>query len=138
MFHTESSLHSSFTFTLSLIPITTRMRKHASIGALYSRTPLNRHPTTADTCDKTDSSKSPERISLDFNTFKTPELRTPRYSVRRVLNLSRSSLRNRKITRYNPFVHRTQGYPPTLLKLVTPNKVKVIFLELKVKIKNLA
>ena len=50
---------------------------------VYSGTPLNGHPSTADTCDKTDSSKSPKRIPIDFNTLKTPELRTPRYSVKR-------------------------------------------------------
>ena len=68
---------------------------------VYSRTPLYGHPSTTDTCDKTNSSRSPERIAIDVCTLKTPELRTPRYSVRRTLNLPRSSLRNRKITRYD-------------------------------------
>ena len=33
----------------------------------YSGTPLNGHPSTADTCDKMDSSKSPERISIELD-----------------------------------------------------------------------
>ena len=47
----------------------------------YSGTPLNGHPSTTDTHDITDSSEIPDRFSIDFNTLKTPELRTPRYSV---------------------------------------------------------
>ena len=38
-------------------------------------------PHLTDTHDITDSSESPDHFSLDFNTLKTPELRTPRYSV---------------------------------------------------------
>ena len=37
----------------------------------YSGTPLNGHPSTADTCVITDISEYPDRISIDFNTFKT-------------------------------------------------------------------
>ena len=58
-------------------------------------------PRFTDTCDKTYSSRSPERIAIDFCTLKPHELQTPRYSVRWALNLSRLSLRNKKITRYN-------------------------------------
>ena len=49
--------------------------------SIYSGTPLNRHPSTVDTCDITDISESPDHISIDYNTFKTPQQRTPRYSV---------------------------------------------------------
>ena len=35
----------------------------------YSGTPLNGHPSTADTCYITDNSECPDRISIDFNTF---------------------------------------------------------------------
>ena len=34
-----------------------------------------------DTCNITENSESPERISIDFNTLETPEERTLRYSV---------------------------------------------------------
>ena len=37
---------------------------------VYSGTPLN---ATADTHDITDSSESPDRFSIDFNTLETPE-----------------------------------------------------------------
>ena len=48
---------------------------------VYSGTPLNGHPSTADTCDITDNSECPDCISVEFNTFKPPQQRTPRYSV---------------------------------------------------------
>ena len=35
-----------------------------------SGTPLNGHPSTADTCDATDNSESTECNSIDFNTLK--------------------------------------------------------------------
>ena len=40
---------------------------------IYSGTPFNGHPSTADTYDKTDSSESPEHISICFNTINPPE-----------------------------------------------------------------
>ena len=48
---------------------------------VYSGTPLNRHPSTVDTCNTTDISECPDRISIDLNTFKTPQQRTPHYFV---------------------------------------------------------
>ena len=45
----------------------------------YSGTLLNGHPSAADTCDITDNSECPDCISIDFNTFKTPQQQTPRY-----------------------------------------------------------
>jgi len=39
----------------------------------YSGTPLNGHPSTADTHDIRDNSESPDRFSIDFNTLETPE-----------------------------------------------------------------
>ena len=60
----------------------------------YSGTPLNGHPSTADTCDITDNSECPDCISIDFNIFKPPQQRTPRYSYNGHLFWSRSSLRN--------------------------------------------
>ena len=48
---------------------------------MYSGTPLNRHPSTADTYNITDISECPGRISIDFSTFKTPQQWTPRYSI---------------------------------------------------------
>ena len=42
------------------------------MGVNYSGTPLNGHPSTADTCDITDVSECPDCMSIDFNTFKTP------------------------------------------------------------------
>ena len=38
----------------------------------YSETPLNGHPSTADTCDID---------SIDFNILETPDEQTPRYSI---------------------------------------------------------
>ena len=40
---------------------------------LYSGTPFNGHPSTADTHDITDTCDCPDRVSIDFNTLKTPE-----------------------------------------------------------------
>ena len=37
----------------------------------YSATLLNGHPSTAATCAIMDTSECPDRISIDFNTFKT-------------------------------------------------------------------
>ena len=39
----------------------------------YSGTPLNGHPSTADTYDITDTFKCPECFSICFNTLATPE-----------------------------------------------------------------
>ena len=47
----------------------------------YSGTPLNGHPSTADTCDIMDNSECQDHISIHFNTFELPQQRTPRYSV---------------------------------------------------------
>jgi len=44
----------------------------------YIGTPLNRHPSMADTQDITDNS---DCFSMDFNTLEIPEQQTPRYSV---------------------------------------------------------
>ena len=43
--------------------------------------PLSGHTSTTDTCDTMDNSECPDRISMEFNTFKPPQQRTPRYSV---------------------------------------------------------
>ena len=40
---------------------------------VYSGTPLNGHPSIADTHDKTDNSESPDCPSIDFNTSATAE-----------------------------------------------------------------
>ena len=55
--------------------------QEAKLQESYSGTPLNGHPSTVDTEDITDSLESPDRFFIDFTTLKTPELRTPRYSV---------------------------------------------------------
>ena len=47
----------------------------------YSGTPLNGHPSTADTHNITDNSESPDCPSVHFNTSATPEQRTPHYSI---------------------------------------------------------
>ena len=48
---------------------------------MYSGTPLNGHPSTADTWDITDISECLNCMFIDFNTFKTPQQRTSHYSV---------------------------------------------------------
>ena len=40
---------------------------------LYSGTPLNRHPSTADNHNTMDNSERPDPFSIDFNTLETPE-----------------------------------------------------------------
>ena len=47
----------------------------------YSGTPLNGHPSTADTCNITDISEYPDCMSIDFNTFKIAQQWTPRSSI---------------------------------------------------------
>ena len=49
--------------------------------AEYSGTPLNGYPSTVDTCNLTDNSEYPNCISIDFSIFKSPQQRTPGYSV---------------------------------------------------------
>ena len=39
----------------------------------YSGTPLNGHPSTADTCNIMDNSECPDCISIDFNILKPPQ-----------------------------------------------------------------
>ena len=48
---------------------------------IYSGTPLNRHPSMADSCDITDISECPDHISMDFNTFKTPQVSIRTHSL---------------------------------------------------------
>ena len=44
-----------------------------------SGTLLNGHPSTEDTCDIMDNSERLDHISIDFNTFKTPQQQIPHY-----------------------------------------------------------
>ena len=60
-------------------------RRGGRDGERYSGTTINGHPSTADTHDITDTFDCPDRISIDFNTLKIPEERTPRYSIKRTL-----------------------------------------------------
>ena len=55
----------------------------ASTNYYYSGSPLNRHPSTADTHNITDTCDCPDHISIDFNTLKTPEQQTTCYSIKR-------------------------------------------------------
>ena len=48
---------------------------------VYSGIPLNGYLSMADTCNIMDISECPDCISIDFNTFKTPQQQTPLYSV---------------------------------------------------------
>ena len=62
--------------------VATRINVHIiDLYIHYSVTPLNGHPSTADTYDTTDTFKCPKCFSIYFNTLATPEWRTPPYSV---------------------------------------------------------
>ena len=52
---------------------------------MYSETPLNGHPSTADTYTITHSCKNPKCFSIDFNILETPEQWTPYYYVSQAL-----------------------------------------------------
>ena len=51
-----------------------RMKHHVTLAVvLLGGTPLSGHSSTADTHGKSDSSESPDRHSVDFNTLEPPE-----------------------------------------------------------------
>ena len=54
-------------------PYGSPLKVFSAYTTVYSGTPLNGHPSMADTCDIMDISEHPDRISIDFNTFKTPQ-----------------------------------------------------------------
>ena len=62
-----------------------RSRNGFKFGAGLPYTTVEPH--LADTCDITDNSECPDRISIDFNIFKPPQQQIPRYSVQRTLIL---------------------------------------------------
>ena len=60
----------------------------------YGGTPLNGHPSTADTCDIMDNSECMDCISIDFNIFNPLSSGHPAIPYNRHLLWSRSSLCN--------------------------------------------
>ena len=50
-----------------------KLKPAMGIQTQYSGTPLNGHPSTADTHNITDNSESPDHFSIDFNTLQPPQ-----------------------------------------------------------------
>ena len=82
VFHVLAILGAGLALNLHAIEIQIHARTgRGQLSSIYSITPLNGYPSTVDTCNIMDNSECPDCIPIDFNIFKPPQQRTPRYYV---------------------------------------------------------